>query len=153
MATNATVCIVESRDSVLMKTQTMRHGKGYWVFPGGKIEPGETPLKCAIRETWEETGLRVKNLRGIGVFKFYVEGKGLNFVVHMFYTNSFSGKPKSTEEGKVKWININKIPFQQMWDGDKYWVPLVLQGNRFDANFYYDRSNKKTLKYEIILRC
>lgn len=32
---------------------------GFWDLPGGGIEPGETPLGCALRETWEEVSLRV----------------------------------------------------------------------------------------------
>lgn len=135
-----------------MKTQTRGDGRGLLVLPGGKMESKETPQACAVRETFEETGLKVKNLETIGTFKFYVEGKGLDYLVHIFSTNSFTGSIRSTDEGKVKWVNVDKIPFNRMWDGDKYWLPLMLQGDRFDARFYYDKGNKKTIKYEIILR-
>lgn len=33
---------------------------GYWEFPGGKIEKGETPAECAIRELWEEMNVRIE---------------------------------------------------------------------------------------------
>ena len=135
-----------------MKMQNRGFGKGHWNFPGGKIEQAETPIRCAIRETLEETGVKVSGLTDPCIFKFYVEGRGLDFIVHMFSPKAFSGTPKSTSEGEVKWVKTDKIPFHQMWDRDKYWVPLILQGLRFDAKFYYDRNNRKTIKYEIILR-
>jgi 8-oxo-dGTP pyrophosphatase MutT (NUDIX family) len=41
---------------------------GKWLFPGGLIEPGETPADAAVREAWEETGLVVRLTRLVGVF-------------------------------------------------------------------------------------
>ena len=46
--------IVSSPAGILMARAT---GSGKWDLPKGKIEEGETPLACALRETWEETGL------------------------------------------------------------------------------------------------
>ena len=39
-----------------------------WSTPGGTIEPGETPADAALREAWEETGLRVRLTRMVGAF-------------------------------------------------------------------------------------
>ena len=51
--------------------------------------------------------------------------------------------------GEVSWVKIPEIRFDLMWDGDKYWIPLVLDGKTFDAKLYYDKEDKKIVKYEI----
>jgi 8-oxo-dGTP pyrophosphatase MutT (NUDIX family) len=48
--------LVLKGDKVLL----LQRKRGYWYFPGGGIEPGETVEDCAIRETMEETGIRIK---------------------------------------------------------------------------------------------
>ena len=55
------VAVVRQGDSVLIGQRPK--GKplaGYWEFPGGKILPGETPADAAVRECYEETGLRIR---------------------------------------------------------------------------------------------
>ncbi len=38
-------------------------GRAYWTLPGGGLEAGETPAEAAVREVWEETGLRTTAVR------------------------------------------------------------------------------------------
>jgi 8-oxo-dGTP pyrophosphatase MutT (NUDIX family) len=58
------LAIVTSRLCVLVGRR--RDGKPPWTFPGGKIEPGESAEDAAVRETLEETGLRVRATGIIG---------------------------------------------------------------------------------------
>lgn len=44
----------------------LKHHKGQWSFPGGRIEEGESPLQAAMRETQEEVGLRIKSHQVVG---------------------------------------------------------------------------------------
>lgn len=55
--------IVIKDDLVLVGRRRNTHGHGTWQFPGGHLEFGESPEKCAKREVYEETGLSVRNLR------------------------------------------------------------------------------------------
>ncbi len=52
--------IVEDHRLLLIKHFSHRSNRGYWVLPGGGIEPGETEIACVAREMHEETGLRVR---------------------------------------------------------------------------------------------
>ena len=62
--------------------------KGCLNFPGGKKEPGEDMRACVIRETFEETGITVKNPVEVG----YIEFPTMDFYVHVFKSTEFSGK-------------------------------------------------------------
>jgi 8-oxo-dGTP diphosphatase len=63
-APEVAVAIVTSHLGVLVGKRN--DGKPSWTFPGGKIEPGESLEDAAVRETYEETGLRVRAVRVIG---------------------------------------------------------------------------------------
>lgn len=52
-------------------------------------------------------------------------------------------------EGRVRWFSLQRIPYPTMWDDDRYWLPLLLNGVAFDARFIYDRGNSRVVDYEI----
>ncbi len=140
-------------DRLLLKEATRGVSKGKWNGPGGKIDKGETPKQCIIRETYEETGIRMINPFYHGRLFFYMNGKrSLTFLGYLFSTRKFSGKAKSTEEGKVKWVKIKDIPYEKMWDDDKYWMQLMLSGRKFDLYCYYDKQNKRVIDSKIVPR-
>jgi 8-oxo-dGTP diphosphatase len=56
-------CIVTRGTQLLL----VRGHRGYWAPPGGHLDFGETPEQCAARETLEETGLQVENVRFVAV--------------------------------------------------------------------------------------
>ncbi len=45
-----------------------QHENGPWTLPGGIIDPGESPAQALVREVWEETGVRIRPVRILGVF-------------------------------------------------------------------------------------
>lgn len=145
-----TLCHVIDGDNVLLKMATRGVSEGRWNAPGGKIDEGETPENCAIREVLEETGLRIRDLKSHGVINFHMDGKNdIVFIVHLFSTKNFSGSLNSTEEGEVRWFRRKDIPLERMWDDDNYWLDFMFQGRRFNADFYFDKENKKVIKYGI----
>jgi 8-oxo-dGTP diphosphatase len=61
----AAAIIIDDRGRVLL----IRRGDGRgWSVPGGIMEPGERIADCAVRETWEETGLEVEPVRLVGIY-------------------------------------------------------------------------------------
>ncbi len=58
--------VVVQRGRVLMVRRRVAEGQLSWQFPAGKIEPGESPERAAVRETLEEAGLRVAAVRSLG---------------------------------------------------------------------------------------
>jgi len=83
-----------------------------WVTTGGGIEPGETPQKAAIREAIEETGLKVKLVKKIGMYKG-------DYISHLFEGRVISGTFKPEYPGcRGKWFKVDKLPLS-MTDWDK----------------------------------
>jgi len=53
-----------------VRAKTLRRQPGEVCFPGGRMEPGETPEECALRETWEELGIPREGIRLLGRLDF-----------------------------------------------------------------------------------
>ncbi len=153
MVIEATICHVIRDGKFLLKKATRGISIGKWNAPGGKCEPGETPEECAKREVLEETGLRVSNLFYHGVLTFMMEGKSEVFMrAHLFSTKKIQGGVRSGEEGPVRWFSIDGPPYDEMWEDDQFWLPLMLRGAKFDAAFRYDKANRHVIGFEMSSR-
>ena len=155
MATEATLVEIMDEDKLLLKRSSRGVSTGKWNGVGGKLYEGEKPEENAVRETLEETGLTVSNLFYHGIMKFHNYGKeDVDFAVHLFSTKNFSGelRERSDDGGEVRWFKIDELPWNEMWGDDKHWLPHMLSGERFDADFYFDEGNKNILKHEIRVR-
>lgn len=90
---------------------------GKWEFPGGKVEEGEMPEDCIIREIKEELNLDIKDFKD---FMSYVyRFKNVNLVIHSFLIREFSGKLKKLEHDSLVWISIDEVFNYDLLDGDK----------------------------------
>lgn len=77
---------------------------------GGKANPNETPAEAAIRETFEETGVRVKTC--VPIYKSVEKSDrpdGEDFYSYTFYATEWTGTPTKSEEGFVKWITSKEL--------------------------------------------
>jgi 8-oxo-dGTP diphosphatase len=149
----ATICHIIRGRKLLLKKATRGISVGKWNAPGGKLEPGETPLQCAKREVLEETGLRVSKPLYHGSITFMMDGgKNLHTRAYVFSSRDAKGTARSSAEGDVRWYQLGRLPEAQMWEDDQYWVPLVLRGIRFDATFAYDGANRHIIEFSIVSR-
>ncbi len=133
-----TVTIVYEHPKVLLGMKKTKFGRGKYNGFGGKVENGETLEKCAIRETFEEAGIKVKNIEKMGEILFSFQTDEEDHYVHFFKATRYEGNPVESEEMKPEWFNINEIPYNEMWSDDKYWLPLLLSGKKFNGNFVFD---------------
>jgi 8-oxo-dGTP pyrophosphatase MutT (NUDIX family) len=85
----------EARQKVLL---TQRTDNGRWCLPGGAMESGESAAEACEREVWEETGLKVRVKRLLGVYSnpdqlvIYPDGNKAFFVVLNFEVEIISGE-------------------------------------------------------------
>jgi len=145
---DATLCYIFNQDSVLLQKKARGFGRGKWNAPGGKIRFAETPEKAAVREVREETGLSVKGLENMGILNFFEEG-GNFFTVYVFSAKGFEGQVMNGGEGRLEWFPVNGLPFEEMWEDDKHWLPYLLQEKRFRADFLFTKGFKKILKHKV----
>ena len=93
------LCMVYDNDKILLQDRIKEDWKGV-TFPGGHIEKKESFVKGIEREEFEETGLKIKNIRICGVKQFQTEDDE-RYIVLLFKTNEFEGELCSSEEGEV----------------------------------------------------
>jgi 8-oxo-dGTP diphosphatase len=151
MTTFATLCYVHSRGRVLLLRKARGlFGGGKWNAPGGKMQSSELPEKAAVRETREETGLRVNNLHFRGILNFYLgDSRDLDQTVFVFFSDKFAGKLRGGREGELKWCPIDQMPYDEMWEDDRIWLPLLLEGKSFVGDFHFTENYGKLLSHQI----
>lgn len=142
------ITYVEDEDKLLLIEKKQGLGKGYINAPGGHIEIEETAMEAAIRETKEETGLDISSLDYRGVLHFNFKD-GLKEIGYVYFASTFSGELKECEEARPFWISKAEIPYDNMWEDDRLWLPQALEGHKFDAYFIFD--GKTMLDHKITL--
>lgn len=85
-----------------------------WNYPGGKVESGEDPKTAALREVWEEIGLRVTGLRLIYEGEYFFEDDGLCYG-YIYATDPTDVAPVNREPeklAKVEVLSRNEVALQ-----------------------------------------
>ena len=125
-------------DNILLILKKRGMGDGYYNGPGGHIELEETKTEAAIRETKEETGLDVADLVDMGTLYFQFRD-GTRMIGYVFTTHTYSGTLiDECDETKPFWAKITELDYSNMWEDDRLWFPLLLEGKRFNGYFIFD---------------
>ena len=136
-------------DNVLLILKKRGLGDGYYNAPGGHIELEETSTEAAIRETKEDTGLTVSDLKERGTLRFQFKD-GMRMVCYVFTTSVWEGDLKECDEAKPFWADKNNLDYDMMWKDDKLWLPLLLDGKEFEGWFVFDDREMLDAKVECV---
>jgi len=142
-----TLCYIRNKGSVLMLYRDRKPddpNEGKWLGIGGRIEEGETPDECNVREVLEETGLVLRSAHFHGVIKFRAttyEDEDM----YLYSSADFepadeeaaaacreTGKypPPVCDEGRLAWIAEDELLSLPMWQGDRAFVEKLLAGEK-----------------------
>lgn len=147
---NTTLCYIEKDNSYLMlhrvkKAEDMNQDK--WLGVGGKLEDGESPEDCLIREVEEETGLTLKKYAYRGFITFVSNQWGTEYM-HLFTATEYEGEIKECDEGNLEWVPKSEIEQLNLWEGDKIFFRLLEECKEFfTLKLCYDKD--KLINHEV----
>ena len=133
----ATLLFVIRDEQILLIHKKRGLGAGKINGPGGRIEPGETPRECAVREIREELRVEPVGVRHSGELSFqFVDG--LSIHVSVFRADDCRGEPQETDEAIPHWASADAVPYERMWEDDLIWIPRLLRDERFRGRALFD---------------
>ncbi len=122
--------LVFKEGKVLLGKRTVAdHGDGFYTGPGGHLEFGETIEECAARETLEEAGIKISNMRVVCMVNFLLHGK--HYIDIGVTADWAQGDPVVLEPDKRAdwaWYSPAELP-QPLWDQ----IPLYFQAIRTEV--------------------
>ena len=145
MITLSTLCYIEKDEKYLMLHRVKKKNdinQDKWIGVGGKFEHDESPEECVIREVKEETGMDLIDYRFRGIVTF-LSGKGETEYMHLFTADKFEGEMIECTEGNLEWVEKEKIPSLNIWEGDKIFLQLLIERETFfSLKLAYDGGDK-----------
>lgn len=138
----ASLCYLKRDGQTLMLHRVKKENdvhEGKWNGLGGKFLPGETPEECAVREVFEESGLRAEHPELRGVITFPLFSHDADWYVFVFVIREFGGALADSPEGKLAWIPDAEVAGLNLWEGDRVFLPWLDGRDFFSARFIYEK--------------
>jgi len=124
--------------------KTVHYGKFNGL--GGKVKACESILEGLYREIKEESGILITNPILLGVLLFPNFTRDSDWIVFVYVADVSSREFIESEEGSLVWVKDDEILKLPLWDGDREFVPLVLERKKFFGRFNYFESRLRDFK-------
>jgi len=119
---------------------------------GGKMLPNEDVVSCLRREIFEEAGIKCEEVLLRGTINWTGFGpEGENWLGFVFRIDRFSGTPfTSNEEGSLGWVPIDDLDKLPMWEGDRYFLPMVFDDDPKIFHGYMPYKDGRPINWDYI---
>jgi len=122
----SSLCWLEDARRVLVLRRRHEPFAGYFTAPGGKLEPGEDPEQCIIREMQEEAGIQIQSPQ----LQLVTSERGpenYRWVVFIFRARQYQGQVGTTDEGSFLWVPKEELARSTMLpEVDRLLLPYML---------------------------
>jgi 8-oxo-dGTP diphosphatase len=140
MRDTSLVYLIDREGRVLLGHKRRGMGFGKWNGFGGKIEAGETMRQCAARELREECGLSVNPDDLQLVADLYFDQPSDAKWSHggmVYFARAWTGTPVLSDEMEPRWFKLEELPYDEMWQADKIWLPKLLLGKQLRGTIVF----------------
>lgn len=136
----ATLVYALRDEQVLLLRRTTEPNRGLWVAPGGKLDHGESPAECAVREMREETGLAIERPVLRAVMTETSPRADYQWLTFIFVAWDFDGTfTPAPGIGEFRWVPVDEVAKLTIPPADAIFFPRLLEdGTTFHAKFEYD---------------
>jgi 8-oxo-dGTP diphosphatase len=120
------VAAIIQRDSRILigQRKDLGHHPLKWEFPGGKVEPGETPEAALVRELQEELGIHARIDRELRRYEYQYPGRSR--ILLIFYrVVDFDGEPRNLDFDQIRWEQPELLREYDFLEGDMQFVAQV----------------------------
>ena len=133
----ATLCVLKNEKRFLLLKRYNEPNKDKYVPVGGKLKHYESPKDGVIRETLEETGIIIKDPKFFGILT-ESSPTNYNWISYIFCNEIEYINPPISNEGKLEWIEYDKIKKIPTPHTDYHIYQFILQKKKFIINAEYD---------------
>lgn len=133
----ATLSVLKNGSKFLLLKRLREPNRNKYTPVGGKLEPFESPLNCAMRETYEETDIKVAEMKLGGILTENSPTK-YNWISFVYISEIEHVAPPASNEGSLEWIefeDVLKVPTPKT---DWFIYKYILEEKPFVFNVEYD---------------
>lgn len=157
MALKVSTCMIISEHKILLLNRNKEPYMGWWAFPGGKVEKGESTRDAVIREILEETGLNINPSLYCNLLEDLTDNGLLVNQFDLYYHISIlhsSHEIIQNNEGELEWFYLNAIPQDMVPSDHEILEQYLFDNTPINANCELIRKQISTdakKNYEYIL--
>ena len=137
----ATLCVLKNKNRFLLLKRYNEPNKDKYVPVGGKLKYYESPKDGVIRETLEETGIIIKEPKFFGILT-ESSPTDYNWISYIFCSEIKYILPPTSDEGKLEWIEYDKIKKIPTPLTDHHIYKFILENKKFIINAQYNKEIK-----------